>query len=184
MQFVQRCVSALMLLTPLGCLKARYVPPSEQPQVQAAASAAAGVDFQIDSAAIAEDAPLEEVEWSPAVSSEKTETPSDSSQPSEYEKVECGEASFYGADFAGRPTANGEIFDPGQFTAAHRTLPFGTQLVVTRSGEEPTSDSLVVRINDRGPFIAGRMIDLSTAAFRKLAAESLGILSVCIYTEP
>jgi rare lipoprotein A len=77
-------------------------------------------------------------------------------------------ASFYGRRFAGRLTASGETFDPRQFTAAHRTLPFGSLVRVTnpRNGR-----SVIVRVNDRGPFIAGREIDLSRAA-----AEEIGIV--------
>jgi rare lipoprotein A len=81
---------------------------------------------------------------------------------------QTGNASWYGGKFQGRPTANGEIFDTNKFTAAHRTLPFGTHVKVTnlRNGK-----STVVRINDRGPFIQGRIIDLS-----KAAAEAIGMI--------
>ncbi|TIX50383.1 septal ring lytic transglycosylase RlpA family protein [Alteraurantiacibacter aquimixticola] len=80
-----------------------------------------------------------------------------------------GVASYYGRRFAGRPTANGETFDPQQLTAAHKTLPFGSMVRVTntRNGRQ-----VVVRINDRGPFVRGRTIDLSRAA-----AEEIGIVS-------
>jgi rare lipoprotein A len=76
-----------------------------------------------------------------------------------------GVASWYGAEFAGRRTASGERFDPGQYTAAHRTLPFGSKVRVSYGGR-----SVVVRINDRGPFSGHRVIDLSQAA-----AEDLGL---------
>jgi rare lipoprotein A len=79
-----------------------------------------------------------------------------------------GIASWYGPGFAGRRTANGEIFDPGQLTAAHRTLPFNTHLRVTNL---ENGRSVVVRINDRGPFSGGRIIDLSRAA-----AERIGMI--------
>lgn len=81
---------------------------------------------------------------------------------------ERGEASWYGPAFAGRPTANGEIFDPSALTAAHPTLPFGTRVEV-RSID--TGRTVVVRINDRGPFVGGRIIDLSRAA-----AEAIGLI--------
>jgi len=81
------------------------------------------------------------------------------------EDIPDGVASWYGARFAGRKTASGERFDPDQYTAAHRTLPFGSRVRVTHNGR-----SVVVRINDRGPFHGGRVIDLSEAA-----AEELGI---------
>jgi uncharacterized protein YjbI with pentapeptide repeats len=70
-------------------------------------------------------------------------------------------ASYYGKEFAGRRTASGEKFNPGGMTAAHRTLPFGTRVRVTHSRN---GRSVTVRINDRGPFIKGRSIDLSAAA--------------------
>jgi rare lipoprotein A len=76
-----------------------------------------------------------------------------------------GVASWYGEEFAGRTTANGEIFDPTQLTAAHRTLPFGTVVDVTN---KKTSETVRVRINDRGPYVGQRVIDLSYAAARKI----------------
>jgi rare lipoprotein A len=76
-----------------------------------------------------------------------------------------GVASWYGEEFAGRTTANGEIFDPMQLTAAHRTLPFGTVIDVTNN---KTSQSVRVRINDRGPYIGNRVLDLSYAAARQI----------------
>lgn len=72
-----------------------------------------------------------------------------------------GVASYYGVKFGGRRTASGAIFDPGQLTAAHRTLPFGSKVEVTN---ERTGESVVVTINDRGPFHKNRVIDLSRAA--------------------
>ena len=79
-----------------------------------------------------------------------------------------GVASWYGPGFAGRRTASGEVFDPSQLTAAHKTLPFGTTLRVTNLAN---GLSVTVRINDRGPFIPGRVIDLSRAA-----AERIGMI--------
>jgi rare lipoprotein A len=86
-----------------------------------------------------------------------------------------GRASWYGAEFAGRRTANGEIYDPSQLTAAHKTLPFGTFLRVTnpKSGQ-----SVVVRINDRGPFKPGRILDLSRAAAEQIGMIGPGTLVV------
>ena len=86
-----------------------------------------------------------------------------------------GKASYYGGIFQGRLTANGEIFDTNQFTAAHKTLPFGTKLKVTNLA---TLESVVVRINDRGPYISGRVIDLSEAAFDAIADRGAGVLDV------
>jgi rare lipoprotein A len=79
-----------------------------------------------------------------------------------------GKASFYGSEFNGRKTANGEIYDETALTAAHRTLPFGTVLRVTnlRNGL-----SVIVRINDRGPFHPDRVLDLS-----KTAAEEINLI--------
>ena len=79
-----------------------------------------------------------------------------------------GIASWYGEEFAGRTTANGEIFDPMLLTAAHRTLPFGTILDVKNAA---TGQTVRVRINDRGPFVGNRMIDLSFAA-----AQQIGLI--------
>jgi len=87
-------------------------------------------------------------------------------RPPGYEEV--GIASWYGPGFHGKTTANGELYDMYAFTAAHKTLPFGTVVEVV---DLDTGRSVVVRINDRGPFVPGRIIDLSYAA-----AEALGIL--------
>lgn len=78
---------------------------------------------------------------------------------------EVGLASWYGPGFHGKTTANGEIFDMYAISAAHKTLPFGTIVRVT---DLETGRSLVVRINDRGPFVEGRIIDLSFGAARLL----------------
>lgn len=85
--------------------------------------------------------------------------------------LQRGVASWYGPGFHGRLTANGERFDMNELTAAHKTLPFGTRVLVhnPRTGKE-----VVVRINDRGPFIKGRMIDLSKAAAKALGFKSRG----------
>ena len=77
-----------------------------------------------------------------------------------------GVASWYGQEFAGRTTANGEIFDPMLMTAAHRTLPFGTLLEVRNPA---TNESVRVRINDRGPYIGNRVLDLSYAAAKQIS---------------
>src|SRR5690606_14091170 len=85
------------------------------------------------------------------------------------EDIPDGVASWYGPGFAGRKTANGERFDPRQMTAAHRTLPFGSKVRVSRGGK-----TVVVRINDRGPFHGGRVIDLSQAAAAELGLVRAG----------
>jgi len=82
-----------------------------------------------------------------------------------------GTASYYAARFDGRRTASGERFDNGAMTAAHRTLPFGTLVRVTNLAN---GRSVIVRINDRGPFSAGRMIDVSRAAASELGLVARG----------
>ena len=102
--------------------------------------------------------------------------PSESPAP-DYGWDEEGIASWYGKKFHGRQTANGERYDMYGITAAHRTLPFGTVVLVRNmnNGKE-----LKVRINDRGPFIKGRIIDLSYGAARKLDMIRDGIVPVRI----
>ena len=80
-----------------------------------------------------------------------------------------GMASWYGAELAGHRTASGERFNPGDLTAAHRTLPLGSRVRVTYQGR-----SVVVRINDRGPFARGRVIDLSRAAAEQIGLRRAG----------
>jgi len=88
---------------------------------------------------------------------------------------ETGYASWYGGKFQGRQTASGEIFDTNKLTAAHKTLPFGTVVEVTNLDN---GKSIEVRINDRGPFVEGRIIDLSRAAATKIGMMSTGIAPV------
>lgn len=88
---------------------------------------------------------------------------------------ETGIASWYGHPYHGRPAANGEIYDMEKMTAAHRTLPFGTWVRVTNLVNGKTAD---VRITDRGPFIDGRIIDLSHAAARAIDLIGPGIAQV------
>lgn len=89
---------------------------------------------------------------------------------------ETGIASYYG--HRGGRTASGEVMRFDQLTAAHRTLPFGTLVRVT---EVRSSRSVVVRINDRGPFVRGRIIDLSPAAFARIAPLSRGVVRVRLH---
>jgi len=84
------------------------------------------------------------------------------------EKLEAigqGEASYYGNEFAGSRTASGERFNPNGFTAAHRSLPLGTKLKVTNVAN---GRSVIVRVNDRGPFVRSRLIDVSLGAAREI----------------
>lgn len=89
--------------------------------------------------------------------------------------IESGKASYYGSHHHNKLTANGERFDQNALTAAHRTLPFGTKVRVVNS---KTGKSVIVRINDRGPFIRGRIIDLSKAAFQNIANSRSGVIRV------
>jgi rare lipoprotein A len=86
-----------------------------------------------------------------------------------------GLASYYGGSFRGRLTASGERFDPDAFTAAHRTLPFGTCLDVE---DLASGRSVRVRVNDRGPFVEGRILDLSYAAAKKIDVWQPGVADV------
>lgn len=92
--------------------------------------------------------------------------------------VQVGEASWYGPGFQGRKTANGERFNTHEMTAAHKTLPFNTLIKVTNLHNEAT---VVVRINDRGPFIRGRIIDLSKAAKEEIGMGGLAQVKLEVY---
>lgn len=99
--------------------------------------------------------------------------------------TETGIASWYGNPYHGRKTSSGEVFDMNQMTAAHRTLPFGAMVKVTNLENRRT---VMVRINDRGPFVEGRIIDLSRAAAREIGLLGPGLARVRIelagYTNP
>lgn len=90
---------------------------------------------------------------------------------------QTGLASWYGPGFAGRLTANGEVFDPSQLTAAHKELPFNTLVRVTNQWNKK---SVVVRINDRGPFRPGRIIDLSRAGAEAIEMVRAGVAQVTL----
>jgi len=95
-------------------------------------------------------------------------------QESSGKVVQNGRASWYGPGFHGRKTASGETFNTNELTAAHRTLPFGTKVRVVN---KRTGKSVVVRINDRGPYVHGRVIDLSRAS-----AQAIGLSGVAPVT--
>jgi len=101
------------------------------------------------------------------------ETPIDSSSGTELQpqKTLNGHASWYGPGFHGRKTANGERFDRNEMTAAHKTLPFGT---LVRVIDEKSGKSVLVRINDRGPYVRGRLLDLSEGAAQRLGIRGRG----------
>jgi len=88
-----------------------------------------------------------------------------------------GLASYYADSHEGKTTANGETYRQGKITAAHKTLPFGTKVEVTNLSN---NKSVVVRINDRGPFIRGRIIDLTKAAAREIDMVGAGVAKVKI----
>lgn len=92
-------------------------------------------------------------------------------------KRQSGVASYYGPEFAFRRTASGEMFDPKEMTAAHRTLPFGTKIRVTNLAN---GKRVVLRVNDRGPYRKNRVIDVSHAAARKLGFAHHGTTRVRI----
>lgn len=133
-------------------------------------SAADAPAFQ--STAPAEDPTLPRFEPSQAefvsipVVQDVTEAEAEEAEDADVQEIGEGVASWYGPGFAGRKTASGERFNPNAYTAAHRTLPFGSMVRVTRGDR-----SVVVRINDRGPFHGNRVIDLS-----KAAADELGLV--------
>jgi len=93
---------------------------------------------------------------------------------------QVGKASYLGKKFDHRPTASGELYDPERLTAAHRTLPFGTRVRVTNL---ENGRSVVVRINDRGPYGKGRVIDLSLRAARRLDFVEKGVTRVRLEVE-
>ena len=91
--------------------------------------------------------------------------------------LEVGKASFYANAHQSKKTASGEIYDHKLLTAAHKKLSLGTKVRVTNLGN---GKSVVVKINDRGPFIKGRIIDLSQSAFTSIASKSVGVIEVKI----
>ena len=95
--------------------------------------------------------------------------------------VETGRASYYADKFQGRATASGEAYERSALTAAHRTLPFGTLVEVTNLGNGRT---VTVRINDRGPFVKGRIIDVSYRAAVDLAFLQEGLADVRVVALP
>ncbi|MFH0351769.1 MAG: septal ring lytic transglycosylase RlpA family protein [Chromatiales bacterium] len=94
---------------------------------------------------------------------------------------QVGIASWYGPGFHGKETANGEVFNQDELTAAHRTLPLGTKVAVTNV---TNGKSVKVEINDRGPYVKGRVIDLSRAAAIRLGMKDRGLAKVQIEAIP
>ena len=98
-----------------------------------------------------------------------------------YKAIGQGTASYYGRELAGNRTASGERFDPHGFTAAHRTLPLGTKLRVTNVAN---GRSVIVRVNDRGPFVGKRVIDVSLGAAREIQMVRSGTAQVRLELVP
>jgi len=91
--------------------------------------------------------------------------------------IQYGMASYYGDEFHGKMTASGEVYNQWDFTCAHKKLPFGTKLKVVNL---KNGKSIIVRVNDRGPFVKGRIIDLSLAAAKKIDMVRNGVVKVKI----
>ncbi|GGE85436.1 septal ring lytic transglycosylase RlpA family protein [Pseudoalteromonas gelatinilytica] len=91
--------------------------------------------------------------------------------------IEKGKASYYADKYHGRTTASGEVFNQRALSAAHQTLGFGSRVKVTNIAN---SKSVIVTINDRGPFIRGRIIDLSKKAFSQIASVKQGVIDVTV----
>ena len=91
--------------------------------------------------------------------------------------TESGKASYYAMKFQSKKTASGELYDRSKKTAAHKKLPFGTKVRVTNV---KNSKSVTVKINDRGPFVKGRIVDLSSSAFSRIADLGAGVIEVKI----
>jgi len=147
--------SAALLFMPLHA--ALIAQAAEQPAIATASSNEATPADDANADTGAADTNTGIIETSPAETEAKV--------------IGAGEASYYGSELAGNRTANGERFNPRDYTAAHRTLPFGSRVQVTSVS---TGKSVVVRINDRGPFHGGRLIDLSEAAAREIGLVARG----------
>jgi len=91
--------------------------------------------------------------------------------------VEYGKASYYADEFQGRKTASGEVYHKDSLTAAHRSIPFGTRVKLTNV---KNNKSVIVRINDRGPHIPGRIIDLSRKAMMMLKGIDAGVIEITL----
>lgn len=101
--------------------------------------------------------------------------------PTQTQNVQTGIASWYGVPFNGRPTASGEIYDMEKLTAAHRTLPLGTVVEVNRIDN---GQKVQVKVNDRGPFVQGRIIDLSHAAAQAITMPGIANVKLVIVSTP
>lgn len=177
------CVAAMGVLT--ACSAPPPVSPGEPDLAQAGPEAASGIglrplvrEIAVPAGALPRST-VARVNYE--LSSSDSDLPPDDGLPGDdiapREVFQRGGASWYGIQFHQRRTANGERFDMSAFTAAHRTLPFGTAVCVRSltNGRE-----VLVRVNDRGPFSSGRIIDLSRAAAEAIDMVGLGIKQVAI----
>jgi rare lipoprotein A len=149
---------------------------SATPSASASANA---TDLELARADLAQRASRGEARPLPSPTPSRSKSPSPSPTPSHSASSGTGsgtsgqcEASYYDT---GTTTANGEHFDPNGFTAANKTLPFNTQLKVTNLAN---GKSVQVRVNDRGPYVSGRCLDLTTAAFEAIASLGAGTVDV------
>jgi rare lipoprotein A len=133
------------------------------------AAVAGLVTLPLGGPVLAEDVAI--ADSAPAVIQAAPEVPAEEEEKPRFDPIGAGEASYYADRFAGQSTASGEPYDPAELTAAHRSLPFGSRVLVTN---EQTGRSVVVTINDRGPFHRGRVIDLSRAAARRIGIVQQG----------
>ena len=153
--------------TPNRALSTRGVPPSESRTSNLSTDTPPAHALPRETPPIAEVPSPPETEQAPAVA----RIP----EPSQPTTMETGLASWYGPKFHGKLTASGEVFNQEKFTAAHPTLPWGSRVKVTNLDNGKSVD---VRINDRGPFKRGRIIDVSRAAARALGMVGRGITTV------
>lgn len=155
--FAPAWVGAIALTLVLaGCATSRGTGPAPSTEVKPVAKPEAGPE---------------------AMPEAKPETKPEAKPESSPSAGQTGEASWYGEPHHGRPTASGETYDMHQLTAAHPTLPLGTRVAVTNL---KNGRAVEVRINDRGPHVPGRIIDLSFAAAQQLGAVSSGTIPVRI----
>jgi len=113
---------------------------------------------------------------SPPVPPEAPPPPVSTARP-DAATIERGRVSLYGDEFAGKTTASGDVFDPDALTMAHRSLPFGTRVRVTNTENHR---SVEVTVTDRGPFVAGRIADLSLAAARQIGMVAHGVVEATL----
>ncbi|MEU3114418.1 septal ring lytic transglycosylase RlpA family protein [Micromonospora chalcea] len=155
----------------VATLPSTPAPTSAAPSPSASASPSASLSPSPKATASPKSSRTQAASRSKARTASPSPTAKKTSSPKVVDSGSCG-ASFYAE---GQMTANGESFNPNALTAAHKTLPFNTKVRVTNPDN---GKSVVVRINDRGPFIEGRCLDLSRAAFASIAATGLGHIQV------